>query len=171
MTTKRLFYALWPDHRQRDRLRDVIGPAAKTVEGKIIDRRNWHITLAYIGDFAEARIDEIYEAGRSVSVEPFRLRFDRIEFWPRPRVAALIAPTVPPELERLVTTLKANLLEAGVLPDQRTFRPHITVVRNARPFETERLAQPAITEWSSFELVESVAERGETTYRPLVNDF
>jgi hypothetical protein len=45
------------------------------------------------------------------------------------------------------------------------------LAHNARPFETGRLPQSAIIEWSSFELVESISERGGTIYRPLVNDF
>ncbi len=153
-------------------MRDFISPVARMVEGTAIDRRNWHITLAYIGDFPENRIDELHEAKRSVVVEPFRLRFDRLEFWPRPRIAALVPPNVPPELERLVEDLSGRVFAAGVNPEhQRVYRPHVTVVRNARTFETQRLAQSAIMEWSSFELVESVSESRETTYRPLVKDF
>ncbi len=171
MKTRRLFFALWPDRRQRDRMRDFINPVAKLVEGRAIDRRNWHITLAYIGEFPERRIDEMLDAKQALSVEPFRLRFDRLEFWARPKIAALVAPTVPTELEQLVDALKERMTFAGLEPEQRTYRPHVTVVRNARPFETQRLAQPAVMEWSGFELVESVSEAGGVTYRPLVNDF
>ncbi len=152
-------------------MRDFIAPVAKLVEGRAIDRRNWHITLAYIGEFPERRIDEMLDAKQALSVEPFRLRFDRLEFWARPKIAALVAPTVPTELEQLVDALKERMTFAGLEPEQRTYRPHVTVVRNARPFETQRLAQPAVMEWSGFELVESVSEAGGVTYRPLVKDF
>ena len=172
MSTKRLFFALWPDHRQRDRMRDFISPVARLVEGRAVDRSNWHITLVYIGEFPESRIDELHEIKKAIEVEPFRLRLDRFEFWPRPKIAALVPPTIPPELDRLVEDLKGQVFAAGVNPEhQRVYRPHITVVRNARTFETQRLAQSAITEWSSFELIESVSEARETTYRPIVKDF
>ena len=36
-------------------MRDFISPVARLVEGRAVDRRNWHITLAYIGDFPERR--------------------------------------------------------------------------------------------------------------------
>lgn len=171
MTTRRLFFALWPDNRQRERLRDIVVPVAKLVEGRSVDRRDWHVTLVYIGDFPEWRIDELHEARQRITVEPFRLRFDRLEFWPRPRIAALVAATVPPELERLVAELKSRLLDLGLEPEERLFRPHMTLVRNARGFETQRLAQAAVTEWAGFELLESVSEAGRTTYQPLVRDF
>jgi len=172
VSTRTLFFALWPDHRQRDRMRDFITPVAKLVDGRAVDRRNWHVTLAYIGDFPENRIDELHTAKQGVTVEPFRLRLDKLEFWPRPKIAALVPPTVPAELERLVADLQGQILAAGVNPEhQRVYRPHITVVRNARSFETQRLAQSAVIEWSSFELVESVSERGGVTYRPVIKDF
>ena len=171
MTTRTLFFALWPDNRQRDRLRDFITPLAKTVDGRMVDRRDWHVTLVYIGDVSERFIPEIREGAAAVRFEPFRLRLDRIEYWPRPKIAALVPPRVPPELDKLVEDLKGVVFAAGNEPVDRVYRPHITVVRNARPFETQRLSQASVTEWEGFELMESVPERGGRIYRPLVNDF
>jgi 2'-5' RNA ligase len=162
-----VFFALWPDDRQRDRLRDVINSVAKTVEGTAVDRRNWHITLAFIGTFPEDRVPYLLERAGQIEVEPFRLSFDRLEFWPRPKVASLCAATVPPELQALVDSLNTVLVDLGIEPEDRTYRPHITVARNARPFTTERLAQRSVTEWSSIELVESVSVPRGAYYVPL----
>jgi 2'-5' RNA ligase len=167
MDTKRLFFALWPDQRQRETLRDVINSVAKTVEGRAVDRRDWHVTLAFIGTFPEQRVPYLLERASEIAVEPFRLNFDRLEFWPRPKIASLVTATVPPELQALVDSLNEVLRDLGIKPEDRTYRPHITVVRNARTFATERLAQRTTTEWSSFELVESVSAPGGVTYRPL----
>ena len=167
MNTKRLFFALWPDHRQRDRLRDVINSVAKTVEGRFIDRRNWHVTLVFIGTFPENRVPYLLERAQDIHVEPFRLNFDRLEYWPRPRVASLVAATVPPELQQLVDALNSIISDLGREPEDRVYRPHITVVRNARHFTTERLTQRATMEWSGFELVESVSGPGGVSYVPL----
>lgn len=167
MSTKRLFFGLWPDDRQRDQLRNAISPVAKLVEGSAVYRGEWHVTLAFIGDFEERRIPELLQAAAASQVAPFRLRFDRAEFWPRPKIAVLVAQTIPAELERLVASLKSILTDNGVLVEEQRFRPHITIVRRARPFETERLAQPITVEWSGFELIESVSERGSHSYYPL----
>lgn len=167
MSTKRLFFALWPDDRQRDQLRNAISPVAKLVEGSAVYRGSWHVTLAYIGEYEERLIPGLQEAASAVTFEPFRLRFERAEFWPRPKIAVLVAQTAPPELQTLVDALNIVLADAGVLAEERRFRPHITIVRRARPFETQRLAQPIMVEWSGFELVESVSERGDSTYHPL----
>ena len=167
MNTKRLFFALWPDHRQRDRLRDVVGSVAKTVEGRAVDRRNWHVTLAFIGVFPENRIPYLLERASEIQVEPFRLNFDRLEYWPRPRVASLSAATVPDQLQSLVDSLNVVISDLGLQTEDRNYRPHITVVRNARSFTTERLTQRVTTEWSSFELMESVSGPGGVSYSPL----
>ena len=167
MNTRRLFFALWPDNRQRDRLRDVVNSVAKTVEGKIVDRRDWHVTLAFVGVFPENRVPYLLERAAEINVEPFRLIFDRLEFWPRPKVASLCAATVSPDLQALVDSLNNVLLDLGLTPEDRTYRPHITIARNARPFTTERLAQRSVTEWSGFELVESVPVPGGVHYVPL----
>jgi len=167
VSNRRLFFALWPDDRQRDRLRDHISPLAKLVEGRAVYRGDWHVTTAFIGGFPEARLPELQARAAQIAVEPFRLRFDRVEFWPRPKVASLVAATVPPELQHLVDTQNSLLTDFGIAVEHRTFRPHITVVRGARPFETQRLAQAAVMEWTGFELVESISRPGGATYRPL----
>lgn len=167
METRRLFFALWPDHRQRDRLRDTISPVAKLVEGRMVERGNWHVTLAFIGPFPANRVPYLLDRAAGIEVEPFRLSFDRLEFWPRPRVAALVAPNVPHELQVLVDKLEGVLRDLGLKPEDRAYRPHITVVRNARAFTTERLTNRAVTSWSGFELVESVPGPGGVTYEPL----
>lgn len=167
MSTKRLFFGLWPDDRQRDQLRNAISPVAKLVEGTAVYRGEWHVTLAFVGEFEERRIPELQQAANVIPVEPFRLRFERAEFWPRAKVAVLAAQTIPSELASVVSALNSILTDAGVLVEEQRFRPHITIVRRARPFETQRLAQPITVEWSGFELIESVSERGSHSYYPV----
>lgn len=167
MADKKLFFALWPSHRQREQLRDAINPSLSTVEGTAVDRRNWHITLVYIGDFPEERIPGLMSAADIIDPGQIRLRFDSVSFWQRPKIACVHARTVPPELERLVKTLQQALIPFGYEPDPRVYRPHITVARKVRAFQEVRLARPVEISWSEFELVESVTFRGETQYHPL----
>ena len=167
MNNRRLFFALWPDDRQRDRLRDIISPLSRQVEGDAVLRGNWHVTLAFIGSFPELRIPSLLQAAQAVTVEPFRLRFDRVEYWPRPKLGVLLAQAVPPELATLVKALNAIISAAGVAPDDRLFRPHITFTRRARAFEAQRLARPHVTDWAGFKLLESAPEPGGAGYRPL----
>ncbi len=148
-------------------MRDTIGPALSSVEGNAVDRRNWHVTLVYIGDFAEEKIPGLMSAVDIIDPGEIRLRFDTLTFWQRPKVACIHARTVPPELEQLVKSLQQALIPFGYAPDPRVYRPHITVARKVRAFPDTRLARPIELSWTDFELVESVRLRGEVQYHPL----
>jgi 2'-5' RNA ligase len=166
-TTRRLFFSLWPTDRQREMLRRAIDPAVRQIDGRAIARANWHLTLLFLGDFPDSAVAGLQQQAARIRVQPFRLRFDRVEFWPRARVAVLVPASMPMELARANQALKNILHDAGFPIEETQFRPHITICRNARPFETQRLAQAAVIEWSSFELLESVSVRGERRYIPV----
>ena len=167
MDKKRLFLALWPDDRQRNTLRDIFRPLLTSIEGKMVDRRNWHVTLVFIGEFPESQIPELLVKLAHVDVPPFRIRFDRLSYFPRPKIACLQVMKVPDELKQLKSDLETALLPYGVAPEDLEYRPHITAVRPARPFELVRLARPLELHWSGFELVESISMPGSIQYRPL----
>jgi len=167
MADRRLFVALWPDDRQRNLLRDRLGPVLASIEGRPVDRRNWHVTLVFIGPFPEDRVDELQTALDGVTARRFRLRFDRLSFWPRPKIACLEVLTVPEALKALKQDLERVLLPFGIEPEALEYRPHVTAVRSARSFATARLARPIELQWSGFELVESVSAPGGVQYRPL----
>lgn len=167
MAERRLFFALWPDDRQRDELRNTLSPLARQVEGDAVYRGNWHVTLVFVGPFPEERLPELLSMARQVTVEPFRLRFDRLCYWQRPRIACLQAMSVPPPLAALVADLNAVMERFGVCPESGRYRPHVTAVRRARAFEPLMLARPLTLNWSGFELVESIDGRDGVHYRPL----
>jgi RNA 2',3'-cyclic 3'-phosphodiesterase len=164
---RRLFFALWPSDRQREQLRDTLRPVLTTVEGTHVDRRNWHVTVVYIGDFPEEQIPFLEAAAGEVAFEPVRLRFDRLAFWPRPKIGCLLPLTTPPALEALVDSLGSVLETFEREVEDRAYRPHITVARRVRVFEKKKLTRPIDLEWSSFALVESVPSQTGAIYRPI----
>lgn len=167
MDSKRLFFALWPDDRQRETLRNTMSPVARQVEGSAVYRGNWHVTLVFIGEVAANRVADLQAATAGIAVDAFRLRFDRLAFWQRPRIACLQAMSVPPPLEALVSDLNGALVPFGHEPEKGHYRPHITAVRRARTFEPIMLARPLELSFDSFELVESVSTREGVQYHPL----
>ena len=166
-TLKRLFFALWPDGQQRERLRESLAPVAESVAGRPVDRGNWHVTLRFLGGTPASLVPLLLERTSEIEVEPFGLSFDRIEHWLRPRVACLVPSAVPDELLRLVARLNAVLVDAGLEPEERAYQPHLTLARKAPPFDTRDLAQPLTLEWTGFELLESISDRGGVRYLPL----
>jgi len=167
MADRKFFYALWPSDRQRDMMRDIINPAVSVVEGTQVDRRNWHVTLVYIGAFAEDDIPALQAAVGTIEPFEIRLRLDRISFWQRPKIATVNPRNTPAGLEELVRSIEQKLEPFGFVPNERVYRPHITVASNARTFSEVPLARPIDLQWSSFELIESLSSARGELYRPL----
>lgn len=167
MSEKRVFFALWPSDRQRELLRDTLRPVLTSIEGDAVDRRNWHVTLVFIGGFPEEQIPSLQAAAAELEPEPIRLRFDRVEYWQRARVAALMPRAAPASLEALVQSLQQKLQTFDIEPEQRLYRPHITVARRARAFEPVQLTRPLDLEWQEFELIESTSGQSGVSYSPL----
>jgi RNA 2',3'-cyclic 3'-phosphodiesterase len=164
---RRLFFALWPSDRQRELLRNTLRPVLTSVEGDMVDRRNWHVTLVFIGDFPEEQIPFLQAAAGAVEHEPVRLRFDRLNFWQRPKIACLQPRTTPPALESLVQSLEGVLETFDRRTEDRVYRPHVTVARRVRAFDTLLLMRPLDLEWSGFTLVESTSSPSGVIYQPL----
>lgn len=167
MSARRLFFALWPSDRQRELLRDALRPVLTSVEGDAVDRRNWHVTLVFIGEFPEAQVPFLTAAAQDIERAPIRLRFDRLTFWQRRKVACLQPLTTPEPLERLVRSLTHVLQAFDMQPEERVYRPHITVARRARTFDDLLLTRPIDLEWTDFELVESLSGPSGVQYQPL----
>ena len=167
MSEKRVFFALWPSDRQRELLRDTLRPVLTSIEGDAVDRRNWHVTLVFIGGFPEEQIPLLQAAAAELEPEPIRLRFDRVEYWQRARLAALMPRGAPASLEALVQSLQEKLQAFDIEPEQRLYRPHITVARRARAFEPVQLTRPLDLEWQEFELIESTSGQSGVSYSPL----
>jgi RNA 2',3'-cyclic 3'-phosphodiesterase len=127
-----LFFALWPDEPVRDALARSAAPLLEVCRGRRVPKRNYHLTLAFLGGVAADRLDEIRAAARTVRPEPFSLTMDCHGHWPGPRVAWLGCRRPPPEADGLAQVLWRALEPLGFRPDVRPFRPHLTVLRACR---------------------------------------
>lgn len=162
---RRLFFALWPS----DTVRAELAAAAQShaALGRAIAARNLHVTVVFLGAVPEQRVAHALETALSVQKltfdGKFLLHFDRVEFWRRSSLVCLTAEHVPPELQALVTALRAGLRERGfeLRGEHETFRPHVTLVRDAA--RAPAAGGVVSVQWpvDSFALVESeVGQRG-----------
>ena len=141
----RLFYALWPDPDTRDALSAAARPLLEACRGRRVPKRNYHLTLAFLGSVPAQRLDELHAAAERVAFEPFTLRIDRHGYWRGPRVAWLGCSNPPAAATALADTLRAALAPLGFEPDPRPFRPHLTVLRGCRGCDFD--GQVAPVEW------------------------
>ncbi len=164
---KRIFFALWPSERQRQKIDAAIDPFKANLAGKWTVRDNWHVTLVFIGGFPEEDIPALQAAAGNAECPAIKLRFERIDYWKRPRIMCLHSDFVPNQLTDLVRSLESAAKSFGFRPEKHPYRAHMTIARKARYFEPLTLAQPVELHWSGFHLIESISTAAGVQYKPL----
>jgi len=164
---KRLFFALWPNNETRKQI-DTFNKSIKSDNLKKVQRDNLHITLVFLGNVdakAEATLRQTVE---SISLQPFVLQFDQLNYWQKPRILCLATQRYDPQLSILVNALKKTAEQCDIKTEKRPYQPHITLARKARTMI--KIETPCI-EWQaqSFCLVESRSTVNGVHYQVLQN--
>ena len=172
-STRTLFFSLWPDHRQRDKLRDVIAPATRLIDGRAIPRDNWHLTLRFLGWATDAQLDRIvHDVDAADLPARFRIRFGGLGAFPKARRATVVWLAVAAGNEglgRLAEVSEDAATAAGFKPEDRPYHAHLTLSRVRPPVDvTDRIAAfPAFDvamPVTAVTLFESVLGRGGASY-------
>lgn len=170
----RLFFALWPSDDQRQALAAATADAIVPIEGRVVPPGNLHVTLAFLGPVPGETFVQLVEIGGRGGDAAVELGFNRLEYWPKPRVVVAIPGRVPPAAARIVDRLWAELLPLGFERENRPWQPHLTLVRRVRgtppadfgPQLPAKAAAAAATGWG-LALVESSTHPEGVRYRPL----
>ena len=131
MTTRRLFFALWPGEEERDATLAASRPVREALGGRVVPRANLHLTLCFLGEAAADAEREYRRTADGIRRDPVTIQLDTLEWWEGPRVlCATSAAAMPDALD----------LARKICPDIRSFRAHVTLAR-----EVGALAPP--TAW------------------------
>ncbi len=124
----RLFIAI----ELSDRFRDELCMVQKRLKmqgmtGNYTTRENMHLTLAFIGEFADPEL--VSDALADVELEPVKLTLDGFGnfgdiYWAGIRDSE--------ELERNVKRIRRALADNGIPFDKKKFTPHITLARKIK---------------------------------------
>lgn len=127
--TRRLFFGLWPDDATRAALSRATQSAARNSGGKPVPPENFHLTLAFLGSVAEEQVSTVVNPARPLRLAPLELMLDRFGWFEGPRVLWLGPSAELPTLTRFADELRQALVAAGVPPDARPFRAHVSIAR------------------------------------------
>jgi 2'-5' RNA ligase len=133
----RLFTALDPPDPVLDALQAFRDAQDLPVRARWTPMDNHHITLRFIGDVDDDRVDAIDNALAGVRVPSFLVEPKGLGVLPsrrKPRVlTARIDPTEP--LRALYSAVEDALAAVDIEREERTYRPHITLARlqDAKP--------------------------------------
>ncbi len=167
-STRRLFFALWPDEPLRAALVHATRKAVRHSGGRPVAEHNLHATLLFLGSVAESRVSEVAAFGAQAAAEtlvasassfPAAFVFDRIELFQKAHV--LVATTSAPSgsghlvANALVGSLQRETSRAGFAPDLKPFRPHVTLARKVAFLKTVPRMEPVEWRCTAFALVES----------------
>lgn len=96
---------------------------------------DWHITLHFIGEVPAGRLPAVREAldeAASASA-PFRIETSGLDVFGSPRQPSILyvrLANTPPAMTALHAALGSALARRiGFEPEQRTYRPHVTIAR------------------------------------------
>ena len=91
-----------------------------------------HMTLLFLGNIPETRLENLRTAAARVTGAAFTLRFDRCACWRHKRLAWAGCSEPPLPLLTLAGKLAERLGEEGLPIELRDFVAHVTLVRKAR---------------------------------------
>jgi len=165
--TARVFFALWPDEAVRRALQQAGRALHLQLSGRLTRAPSIHMTLLFLGEVEEARLDALRGCASSVKPGSFSMSLDRAACWRHNRIA-WVGPTVtPPALEDAVTRLRAAVGQAGFDFDRKPFAPHVTLVRNAACRPMEEAIAPIEWAVSGFVLVRSRLDASGSHYETI----
>lgn len=101
-----------------------------------IDPENYHLTLRFIGDVDGPTARDFTYALGDIVAPPFELRLNGLGSFGGGKPRAIFADIAPSEgLEALRRANERAAREAGLPPEGRNFKPHVTLarLRSARP--------------------------------------
>jgi 2'-5' RNA ligase len=169
----RLFFALWPTVAERNALAIATGAAVAQVDGQAVPAGNLHVTLAFLGSVPGETFAWLVEIGGEVDRPRIDLEFERLEFWPKPKVLVAMPSRIPVEGIEIVDRLWQRIESLGIRRESRPWRPHLTLVRRVRrpPAESLRIsagppAAAGTARWG-MALVESTTHATGARYKPL----
>ena len=113
---------------------------SRGVRGNFTKEENLHLTLAFIGEYGEAKA--VLDVMRSVPFEPFTLSLGALGsfgdlLW--------IGLKSRGDLNSYVSNLRKALGEASIPFDLKQFKPHITLVRRASDPVLPSITVPDVT--------------------------
>jgi 2'-5' RNA ligase len=170
----RLFVAIRPPEEVREQLLDLMGGLHDL---RWQNDNQLHLTLRFIGEVERPMADDI-------AAELARIRFERLSIalhgvgkFEKRRQGALWAGVQPKEqLKALAAKVERACQSAGVEPEQRAYRPHITLARwNGRAANVDRFLERhgglASEPWEvrEFTLFESRLGQGGAHYEPVAD--
>ena len=99
---------------------------------KLVQPRNIHITMRFLGNISPSMIDLIGQKMSKVSFTPFDVEISGLGAFPSVKYTRVVWAGIrkgAEELSNISSQLESHLQELGLRPDRKGFNPHLTIAR------------------------------------------
>jgi 2'-5' RNA ligase len=125
------------------------------------------MTLVFLGRVAPEQLRCVRQVADSVVAYSFTLKLDRACYWKRPGISWCGPEETPKQLSQLVRDLQQGLCACGFQPEQRKYKPHVTLARKVKHAEASCLEQAIVWSPGYFVLAGSYSGPEAPRYRVL----
>jgi 2'-5' RNA ligase len=117
----------------REKIANVQNLLVKTsADLKLVEAKNIHITLRFLGNISPNTVERIYEEMQKVQFVPFDAKLYGLGAFPNPRYPRVVWVGITQGAEQLrgiFSQLEPRLQRLGFTPDPKGFSPHLTISR------------------------------------------
>lgn len=165
---RRLFFALWPGAAERAALAAWLPPLRELCGGRSMRPDTLHLTLVFLGEVAEHRLQAACLAAQEVVFHRFDLQLATAHYWGHNHIVYATPTAVPAPLAALAGGLAHGLRRHGFHFEERPYKPHVTLLRNAKWSDADLPSLPVV-HWPvyDFALVQSLPGAQSAHYEVL----
>jgi 2'-5' RNA ligase len=166
----RLFFALEPSGQDKLAIESWRYKALSSFE-KPVPSKNFHITLAFLGQTTSSQLDELIQKVDSLCVPPkFSVKLNHLGYWSKPKVLWLGCDQTSDSLRALEKELNKVSISSGIIMQKREFIPHLTLIRKCQENPSAPIIEPSFfMEFCEFHLFESVSSSKGVIYQRLAS--
>jgi 2'-5' RNA ligase len=140
--------------------------------GRPVPAANFHITLAFLGELDERRLerlcDRVDAAQAEMAERPLSLSLDRVGYWPSPGIYWLGTSADCAAMTALAARLASVGQALGSRRERRAFEPHVTLYRRCDTPPPAPSREPLFDlQLTELLLFQSQQGRSGVSYRPL----
>ncbi|MBT8148315.1 MAG: RNA 2',3'-cyclic phosphodiesterase [Pseudomonadales bacterium] len=132
------------------------------VLGTGVPAENFHVTLAFLGECKEQKLEAVLHAASSIQESQFNLHLDQLGYWHKPGVIWLGSSAAPKNIFSLARQCRSVAAKAKLYREKnsanRPYQPHLTLWRKQAAMPPAPIVAPAFSlQCTNFSLFESVA--------------
>jgi 2'-5' RNA ligase len=111
---------------------------------KLVERENLHLTLRFLGEIPQSRINDVIKALSGVKANKFQIKLAEIGVFPdlsRPRVLWIGVSQGADELVKLANAVRQVVDKFAEHREEREFTPHLTIGRIKTSRNVEKMRE------------------------------